>query len=188
RWHISLGTWFRDYVYIPLGGNRKGKNRQLINITIVWALTGFWHGASWTFMLWGLYYAAFLIIEKLFLLERLEKLPSWVGHAYTLLVVIFGWVIFQLPSLTKCAVYYKAMLGFGNGGFFSSVDGYYFASFAAMFVIGIIASTPIGKKLYNKLPQKAQSWVTPILVVLVLIVSTAYLVDATYNPFLYFQF
>ncbi len=188
RWHISLGTWFRDYVYIPLGGNRKGKYRQLLNITIVWALTGFWHGASWTFMLWGLYYAAFLIFEKLFWLEKLEKAPKFVGHAYTVLVAVCGWVLFQLSSLAKCGVYYKAMFGFGNGGFVNPVDGFYAASFAIVFAIAIIACTPLAKNLYNKLSEKAKAVVTPVLIVLGLVVCTAYLVDATYNPFLYFRF
>lgn len=188
RWHISLGTWFRDYVYIPLGGNRKGKNRQLLNITIVWALTGFWHGANWTFMLWGLYFAVFLIIEKLWLLKRLEKAPAIVGHIYSLFVVVCGWVLFQLNTLAEVGAYYKAMFGFGKGGAVNPVDGYYAASFAVMFAIGIIASTPLLSKLFNKLSPKAKNVVTPILVVLALVVCTAYLVDATYNPFLYFRF
>jgi len=188
RWHISLGSWFRDYVYIPLGGNRKGKYRQLLNITIVWALTGFWHGASWTFMLWGLYYAAFLIFEKLFWLEKLEKAPKFVGHFYTVLVAVCGWVLFQLSSLAKCGVYYKAMFGFGDGGFIRPVDGFYAASFAVVFAIAIIACTPLAKNLYNKLSEKAQAVTTPILIVLGLVVCTGYLVDATYNPFLYFRF
>ena len=123
RWHISLGTWFRDYVYIPLGGNRKGKYRQLLNITIVWALTGFWHGASWTFMLWGLYYAAFLIFEKLFWLDKLEKAPNFVGHIYTIFVAVCGWVLFQLTSISDCGRYFKAMFGFGNGGFLAGQFG-----------------------------------------------------------------
>ena len=188
RWHISLGTWFRDYVYIPLGGNRKGKYRQLLNITIVWALTGFWHGANWTFMLWGLYYAAFLIFEKLYWLKVLDKAPKFVGHIYTVIVAICGWVLFQLNSLSECGRYYKAMFGFGNGGFINPVDGYYFASFAIIFLIAIIASTPFVKNLFNKLPQKTKSVATPALIVLGLVVCTAYLVDATYNPFLYFRF
>ncbi len=188
RWHISLGTWFRDYVYIPLGGNRKGKYRQLLNITIVWALTGFWHGANWTFMLWGLYYAVFLIIEKLWLLERLDKAPKFVGRTYTVLVAICGWVLFQLDSLAKCGTYYKAMFGFGSGGVANPVDSYYLASFAVMFLIAIIACTPLSKKLYDKLSEKSQAVVTPVLIVLALIICTAYLVDATYNPFLYFRF
>ena len=188
RWHISLGTWFRDYVYIPLGGNRKGKYRQLLNITIVWALTGFWHGANWTFMLWGLYYAAFLIFEKLFWLEKLEKSPKFVGHVYTVFVAVCGWVLFQLTSLSACAVYYKAMFGFGSGGFFKPVDGYYLVSFAVMFAVSIIACTPLLKNLYKKLPEKTQAFATPVLIVVMLLICTAYLVDATYNPFLYFRF
>jgi len=188
RWHISLGTWFRDYVYIPLGGNRKGKNRQLLNITIVWALTGFWHGAAWTFMLWGLYYAAFLIFEKLYWLKVLEKAPRFVGHFYTVFVAVCGWVLFQLTSLSACASYYKAMFGFGAGGFIKPVDTFYLASFAVMFVISIIACTPLLKNLYKKLPEKTQSYATPAIIVLILVICTAYLVDATYNPFLYFRF
>ncbi len=188
RWHISLGTWFRDYVYIPLGGNRKGKYRQLLNIAIVWALTGFWHGANWTFMLWGLYYALFLIIEKLWLLERLDKAPDFVGHIYTLFVAVCGWVIFQLNSLSQCAVYYKAMFGLGSGGLYRPEDIYNLASFAMMFIISIIACTPLSRNLYNKLPEKAKSFSSAALIVLGLVISTAYLVDATYNPFLYFRF
>lgn len=188
RWHISLGTWFRDYVYIPLGGNRKGKNRQLLNIAIVWALTGFWHGANWTFMLWGLYFAVFLIIEKLWLLERLEKAPAIVGHIYSLFVVICGWVLFQLNTLTEVGNYYKAMFGFGSGGTVSTADGYHAASFAVMFLIAIIASTPLLKNLFSKLSPKAKNFITPVLVLLALVICTAYLVDATYNPFLYFRF
>ncbi|MEA4896586.1 MAG: MBOAT family protein [Oscillospiraceae bacterium] len=188
RWHISLGTWFRDYVYIPLGGNRKGKNRQLLNITIVWALTGFWHGASWTFMLWGLYYAAFLIFEKLYWLKILEKAPKFVGHIYTVFVAVCGWVVFQLTSLSACARYYKAMFGFGSGGFFNKVDGFYFISFAVVFIVSFIACTPLAKNLFGRLPQKAKDILTPVLIALGLVVCTAYLVDATYNPFLYFRF
>lgn len=188
RWHISLGTWFRDYVYIPLGGNRKGKYRQLLNITIVWALTGFWHGASWTFMLWGLYYAVFLIIEKLYLLKALDKAPKFVGHVYTIFVAVCGWVLFQLSSLSKCSVYYKAMFGFGNGGFSAPSDGYYLSSFAIIFAIAIIACTPFAKNLFCKFPEKVQSVAAPILISLTLVVCTGYLVDATYNPFLYFRF
>lgn len=188
RWHISLGTWFRDYVYIPLGGNRKGKYRQLLNICIVWALTGFWHGASWTFMLWGLYYAVFLIAEKLFLLKALDKAPSFVGHVYTIIVATCGWVLFELTSLTKCGAYFKTMFGFGHGGFITSVDYYYMASFAIMFIVAIIACTPLAKNLFKKLPEKIKSVAAPVLIVLGLVICTSYLVDATYNPFLYFRF
>ncbi len=188
RWHISLGTWFRDYVYIPLGGNRKGKYRQLLNIAIVWALTGFWHGANWTFMLWGLYFAAFLIIEKLWLLKWLEKAPSIIGHVYSLFVVVCGWVLFQLESLAEAGAYYKAMFGFGQGGVLTPVDGYNAASFAVMFAIAFFACTPLLSNIFKKLSPNAKNVVTPVLVVLALVVCTAYLVDATYNPFLYFRF
>jgi alginate O-acetyltransferase complex protein AlgI len=188
RWHISLSTWFRDYVYIPLGGNRKGKNRQLLNIAIVWALTGLWHGANWTFMLWGMYYALFLIIEKLWLLDILKKLPTFVGHIYTGVIFICGWVIFQLDSLAEVFAYFKAMFGFGDGGFFAATDGFYFSVYAIMLIICVIASTPFAKNLFAKLPEKVRSVASPVLIVAGLAVSTAYLVDSTYNPFLYFRF
>ena len=107
RWHISLGTWFRDYVYIPLGGNRKGLKRQLLNIFIVWALTGFWHGASWNFLLWGIYYALFLLLEKVFLLKKLKKLPNFVGHVYAVLAAVLGWVLFEMDSLPRIGNFYR---------------------------------------------------------------------------------
>ncbi len=188
RWHMSLGTWFRDYVYIPLGGNRCGKGRQFWNLLIVWALTGLWHGANWTFLLWGLYYAALIILEKFVLMKYLKKLPRVVGHIYTLLFVILGWVLFQLNSLDACAVYYKALFGFGQAGLVASADLYYLSGYAITFIIAIVACLPIGTKLYHKIPEKGRNVLVPILVLVVLVFSTAYLVDATYNPFLYFQF
>ena len=188
RWHISLGTWFRDYVYIPLGGNRCGLGRQFFNILVVWALTGFWHGANWTFLMWGLYYAVFLMVEKAFLLKWLHKIPRLFRHIYSLFVVVCGWVLFQLNTLGEVGAYYKAMFGGAGGGAWSSTDLYYLSGFAVMFLIAILACTPLGKKLYDKLPGKAAAWATPVLIVLVLAIGTAYLVDATYNPFLYFRF
>lgn len=188
RWHISLGTWFRDYVYIPLGGNRKGQARQYLNIMIVWSLTGFWHGANWTFLMWGALYGLMLIIEKRFLLKRLERAPKLLANLYVQLFTLLAWVLFQLDSLDKCAVFYKAMLGFGEAGFSSPVDGYYFASFLLIILVGALAATPLPKKLFNKLPEKVRAVATPVLIVAVLVLSTAYLVDATYNPFLYFRF
>ena len=187
RWHMSLGTWFRDYVYIPLGGNRCSPFRQYINLLIVWALTGLWHGANWTFLLWGLFYAAFIIIEKAFLLKYLEKIPV-IGHIYTLLLVILAWVLFQIDSLSACAVYYKAMFGLGGAGLFNQTDIYYLSSFAFMFIIAILSATPLGTKIFYKLPKSPRAFVAPALIVIVLVISTAYLVDATYNPFLYFRF
>ena len=187
RWHISLGTWFRDYVYIPLGGNRKGPWRQIFNLLVVWALTGFWHGANWTFLCWGLYYAVFLIIEKLFLLRRLEKAPV-LATAYTLLVAVCGWVLFDLPSLGAAAVYYRSMFGFAGGGAWNAGDLFYLREYALVFVVCILACLPTGARLYAKLSVKVQAWLTPVMIAAVLLLSTAYLVNATYNPFLYFRF
>ena len=188
RWHISLGTWFRDYVYIPLGGNRKGLPRQFLNILIVWALTGFWHGANWTFLLWGLYYAVFLMLEKAFLLKWLDKIPRFVRHIYAVLVAVCGWVLFQLDSVGEALSYYGAMFGGAGGGLWSRTDLYYLGGFAGMLAVAVLACTPLGKKLYARLPEKLSAWVTPVLIVLTLVLCTAYLVDATYNPFLYFRF
>ena len=187
RWHISLGTWFRDYVYFPLGGNRKGLPRQLLNLLIVWALTGIWHGASWTFLFWGLYYAFFLFLEKMFLLKWLQK-HTVVGHIYTLLVAVSGWVIFQQTSVSQTAVFFRAMYGFGQGGFCCGQDLYYLAGFGAMLLIACVSCLPLGRDLFNRLPQKARAVAAPVLLLAVLVISTAYLVDSTYNPFLYFRF
>ena len=187
RWHISLGTWFRDYVYIPLGGNRKGLWRQIFNLLVVWALTGFWHGANWTFLCWGLYYAVFLIIEKLFLLKGLKRVPV-LATVYTLLVAVCGWVLFDLPSLSAAGSYYGAMFGFAAGGLAAAADLFYLREYALVFAVCILACTPLGKTLYEKLSVKAKAWLTPVMIAAVLVLSTAYLVDATYNPFLYFRF
>ena len=186
RWHMSLGTWFRDYVYIPLGGNRRGLARQLLNILIVWALTGFWHGANWTFLCWGLYYAIFLMVEKVFLLKPLKKIPV-LATAYTLVVAICGWVMFDLDSMAAAFGYYGAMFG-GGAGLASPADLFYLKTYAAVFTVAIAACLPLGKLLYEKLGERTKAVVTPALIVAVLVMSTAYLVDATYNPFLYFRF
>lgn len=187
RWHISLGTWFRDYVYIPLGGNRCGKKRQFFNILVVWALTGFWHGANWTFLCWGLYYALFLMLEKAFLLKKLEKVQV-LSHVYAVVVAICGWVLFDLPSLSQAGSYYASMFGFAQGGFINAGDIFYLKNYAVIFIVSIIAALPVGKNLYNKLPAGVQNAAAPVLILASLVFSTAYLVDATYNPFLYFRF
>lgn len=187
RWHISLGSWFRDYVYIPLGGNRCGKCRQLFNLLIVWALTGFWHGANWTFLCWGIYYWIFLILEKSFLLEQLKKSPI-VATVYALLVAICGWVLFDLPTLGAAFRYYGAMFGFAGGGFCSATDLYYLKSNAVLLIIGVIACLPLGKTVYWRISEKMRAWLSPALIFAVLVLTTAYLVDASYNPFLYFRF
>ncbi len=187
RWHISLGTWFRDYVYIPLGGNRKGIGRQFVNIFIVWTLTGFWHGASWNFLLWGLYYAALLIIEKAFLLKLIYRLPRVFGHIYTLLTVIIGWVLFSVEDLPLTLAYLSSMFG-GGSGLLSPEFLYYMKNFGVMLAILAFASTPLPKLLYQRLPKKLAAVTTPLFVALILLFCTAYLVDGTYNPFLYFRF
>ena len=187
RWHISLGSWFRDYVYIPLGGNRCSKGRQFFNLLAVWALTGFWHGANWTFLCWGLYYWVFLMIEKGFLLKKLEKVPA-LATVYALVMAICGWVLFDLPSLGAAAGYYGAMFGVRAAGLCSAADVFYLRQYAVMLVLCVIACLPLGKTLYAKLGDGVKSWLTPLLILIVLVLSTGYLVDATYNPFLYFRF
>ena len=187
RWHMSLSQWFRDYVYIPLGGNRCGKARQIFNITVVWALTGIWHGANWTFLIWGLYYAFWLLLEKTFLLKYLERSKVW-SHVYTLLVVMLVWPLFQLNDIGLAGQYTSAMLGFGANGFIRSEDLYYLMTYGVTIVIAVIACTPLGKKLWHKLPNGFVRIAAPALILLALILSTAYLVDASYNPFLYFNF
>ena len=187
RWHISLGTWFRDYLYIPLGGNRRGLPRQLLNILVVWALTGLWHGANWTFLLWGLYYALFLIVEKLFLLKKLQDHPVF-GHFYTVFVVVFGWMLFQLDSVRDVWSYWCSMAGAGGSGVLQATDLYYFKSYLPVLVIGSVSTTPLLKGIYSRLPKSVRLFSTPLLLLLVLVCATAYLVNSTYNPFLYFRF
>ena len=187
RWHISLGTWFRDYLYIPLGGNRLGLKRQLFNILVVWALTGLWHGANWTFLLWGLYYAVFLLIEKAFLLKKLEN-QHVLNRVYTLLITVFGWVLFQLDSMDEVLRYWKTMLGIGARGFVSETDLFYGRSYAVILVIAVLASTPLFRRISEILPTRVKNVLLPLLTLAALIVCTAYMVDATYNPFLYFRF
>ncbi len=187
RWHISLSTWFRDYVYIPLGGNRRGLARQLLNILIVWALTGLWHGASWNFLFWGIYYAVWLTIEKLFLLKLLDR-SKIISHIYALVVVIVGWALFAIEDSTECLTYIGVMFGVGGAGLCGADVLYYLRSYAVILVITVAACTPLGTWVMKKLPSKALSVAVPVLIVLALVVSTAYLVDGTYNPFLYFRF
>ena len=186
RWHMSLGAWFRDYVYIPLGGNRKGLARQMMNILIVWALTGFWHGANWTFLCWGLYYALFLMLEKAFLLKPLQKAPA-LGRVYALVVAICGWVMFDLPSMGDALRYYGAMFGRG-AGWAGTADLFYLRSYGPVLLIAVLACLPLWRKLYWLASERLRAAVTPALILGALVLSTAYLVDATYNPFLYFRF
>ena len=186
RWHMSLTSWFREYLYIPLGGNRGGTVKTLRNILIVWFCTGFWHGASWNFVLWGLYFAAWLILEKYVLRGALEKTPAFIKHLYTLIVVFVGWGIFAMEDLSVCGSYLASC--FGGASLWSGADGYRLRSYAVTFVILVLASTRLGKTLWARLPRRVEQVLTPVLMVLGLVVCTAYLVDGSYNPFLYFRF
>ncbi|MDL2233219.1 MBOAT family protein [Ruminococcaceae bacterium OttesenSCG-928-L11] len=195
RWHISLGTWFREYVYIPLGGNRKGLGRQLLNIGVVWLLTGIWHGASWNFVAWGAYYCVLLVLEKLFLLRLLKKAPAIVSHLYTLLCVLFGWVLFAFDSFPQGFQYLRWMFG-GQGIPFANNQAL-FALTSNLIMLGILvlASTPLPARLARLAEDKLasgsailQTAVGNLVIVGIFFFCVAYLVDSTYNPFLYFRF
>lgn len=189
RWHISLSSWFRDYVYIPLGGNRKGNLLTYRNIFIVWLLTGFWHGASWNFMLWGIYFGVLLMIEKAFLLKYLKKAPRFLAHIYTLLLVLISWVIFAFIDLDQGVTFLQTMFGLKDVPFVDGLSLFYLRNNIGLLVILVIASTPLFKNLFSKyVMNKKAEWIVPVLVILGLIICTAYIVDATYNPFLYFRF
>ncbi|MEA4993946.1 MAG: MBOAT family O-acyltransferase [Oscillibacter sp.] len=186
RWHMSLTGWFREYVYIPLGGNRGGEWKTLRNILIVWTLTGIWHGASWNFLLWGEYFAAWLILEKYVLGRALSRAPVVVQRAYTLLIVAVGWGLFAIEDLGRCAAYLK--ICFGGGALWSAGDGYLLRSYGPTRVILVLASTTLGLRLWARLPERAREIAAPLLMLAGLTVCTAYLVDNSYNPFLYFRF
>ena len=188
RWHISLGSWFREYMYIPLGGNRVSKPRLYFNLFLVWAATGIWHGASWNFLIWGLYFAVLIILEKAFLGRLLEKLPAAVQHIYTLFLVLVSWAIFAVEDFSHMGVYLRSMFGMAPGGLTNDNVWYYFTSFLPMLIIAAVASTPLVTKLWKNLPVKAVKAALPVVLLAGLVFSTAYLVDATYNPFLYFRF
>lgn len=193
RWHISLGSWFREYVYIPLGGNRVSKILQIRNILAVWMLTGIWHGASWNYVVWGCYYGVLLLLEKLFFGRYLEKLPSVLRSAYTLFFVVIGWVLFKCEDMTYCVSYLKAMFGGCGAGLFDSQTIYLLYNYAVLFILAAFGSTEIPKKLAGILLGSGErTWAENVLHILfygaIFFVSIAYLVDATYNPFLYFRF
>ncbi len=186
RWHITLSTWFREYVYIPLGGNRKGKARTFINLIIVWFLTGLWHGASWNFVVWGLYFAVLLIIEKAFLGKILKKLPQFISHVYALIFIVFGWFIFIWCDLSNPIGYLSAMFtapAISQIAIYDLVRGMLFLTVLA------IASTKLPYKFYCKFKEKtAFKIIMCVTLPLILLLCTAYLVDSSYNPFLYFRF
>ncbi|MBP5354386.1 MAG: MBOAT family protein [Lachnospiraceae bacterium] len=210
RWHISLGTWFRDYVYIPLGGNRRGLAVQLRNIVIVWLLTGFWHGASWNYVLWGLWYALILLSEKLFLSRLLKKLPRIIGHVYTLFVVVFAGALFGFEDIRRGFSFIRVLFG-GGAGLINDATRYQFLSFAPLLAVCAVASTPlvawICRKIFPAEKPAAQTAELPATVTVrhrfreclltvcdsvrvlgLSALSLAYLISGSYNPFLYFRF
>jgi alginate O-acetyltransferase complex protein AlgI len=187
RWHMSLSYWFRDYVYIPLGGNRKGLQRQILNIMIVWLLTGFWHGASWNFVLWGVFYGIVLIIEKVFLLKYLSKAPAWVCHIYTMFLVLLAWVLFAFTDLSEAVQYFGMLFG-STGSFFNQTALFILRDHGALLLLCIIASTPIAKTKWNLFRHTKMQYVQPAVIACAILLCTAFIVDATYNPFLYFRF
>jgi len=191
RWHITLSTWFREYVYIPLGGNRKGPSRTYLNLFIVWMLTGFWHGASWNFIAWGVYFAVLLILEKWFILRLLERWPGWLRHVYTLLLVLISWVLFSIETLPEAFSYIGAMFGTGNGLLLDTRALHGLVYWMPLMIIGFIGATPFMKNQYSRLIERFPVCLPRCILVLCIIcltLCTAYLVDASYNPFLYFRF
>lgn len=192
RWHMSLGTWFRDYVYIPLGGNRVGKLRWLFNIFAVWFLTGFWHGASWNFIVWGLYFAVILMLEKLVLLPLLEKSGPF-KHLYVMFLVIISFVIFNATDMTEAFAYIGGMFGVGGVPMISAEAVYYFKSNLVVLLIAGVGATPLCKNIIAKICDKkagtlAVEILEPVVLVVLMLLCTAFLVDGSFNPFLYFRF
>ena len=193
RWHMSLSSWFRDYVYIPLGGNRKGTIILVRNIFIVWALTGIWHGANWTFVIWGLMFGIMLIIEKLFLTKHLEKTPSILQRIYVLFTVMISFIIFNANSIGEAWNNIIGLFGANGESLINASTVYYLKSYLVVLVIAIIGSTPLLKNIIEKLKTKTNAnkiinLLEPIAMASILIIVTAYLVDNSYNPFLYFRF
>ena len=193
RWHISLGTWFRDYVYIPLGGNRVSKIKLYRNIFIVWMLTGLWHGAAWNFVIWGLYFGIILVIEKTFLLKKLEKLPSIISRIYVLILVMISFVIFNANNMGQAIQQIGGLIGITEKTIFTNTTIYYLKSYSLIILVSIIISTPIIKNIIiklkeNKKIEKIIYTLEPIVLSILLIICTGYLVDNSFNPFLYFRF
>lgn len=187
RWHISLGNWFRDYVYVPLGGNRGSKAKWIRNLLIVWCLTGLWHGAQWNFVFWGLSFGILLILEKLALFDWLSK-RKIVRHFYTCFIVVLSFVLFDAETLSGAAATYGAMFGAGKLPLLTGVTSYYLKSYGRIFLIAGIGATPLPSLLAAKIRPNVRAWLEPIGMILLLLTATAYLVDGSFNPFLYFRF
>lgn len=191
RWHISLGTWFKDYLYIPLGGSRRGPLILIRNILIVWFLTGLWHGASWNFIIWGLYFGLILLIEKLFLKKYFSKVPAIFKHIYVLFIVLISFIIFNSTTIDEAITTIKNL--FISNSLINSGTIYYLKSYLPLILISLIGATPLIKNIYTKLSKnktlnKILNILEPIYLIILLIIVTAYLIDSTYNPFLYFRF
>ena len=187
RWHMTLGSWFRDYVYIPMGGNRVGRGRWMFNILTVWMLTGLWHGAAWNFVLWGLFFGVMLMIEKW--VPALQKLPGLLRHGYVLLAVILSFVLFNADGLTMAGQDMAGLFGFGNVPLVSDAALYYLKSYAVLLGLGILGATPLVKQAAEKISRTTIGGILePVVLALLLLVCTAYLVDGSFSPFLYFRF
>lgn len=187
RWHMSLGSWFRDYVYIPLGGNRVSRGRWIFNILVVWMFTGAWHGAAWNFVLWGLLYAVLLLAEKW--IPGLQKLPSFLRHGYVLLATVLGFVLFNAESVSQAGSDIAALFGFGGLPVVTAETLYYLRSYALLFVLGFVGATPVVKLAARKISATKAGPVLELLtLVVLLLVCTGYLVDGSFSPFLYFRF
>lgn len=187
RWHISLGSWFREYVYIPLGGNRRGRLKTYRNILAVWLLTGLWHGASWNFVCWGLFFALLLMAEKAFLLNLLQKAPVWAGRLYTRVAVLFSWALFANEDMGRALGYLKAMVG-GGQGLTDPASLYRLVSYLPLLAVLALACQPWARNIFRHLPSNRRWQLSMAGCGLGLVLSAAYLVDASYNPFLYFRF
>ena len=192
RWHISLGSWFRDYVYIPLGGNRVAKGRWIFNIFTVWFLTGFWHGAAWNFIIWGLYFVVFLLVEKLWLGKYINKAKVW-NHIYVLFFIMISFMIFDASSMQEAGKNIAGLFGIDTIGFASMESVYCLKNYLLIFLVAIIGATPLPKKIYEKIMnvpggRKIVNVVEPLLLAGLFLIITAFLVDGSFNPFLYFRF
>ena len=184
RWHISLSSWFREYLYIPLGGNRCGKPRWVLNLLVVWLATGIWHGANWNFLFWGLYFFLLLLLEKLLLQKWLEKIPSVFRHLYVSVLILVSWAIFALEDLAQLGTYLRTMFGFAGAALADGQTLYYLRSFLPIMLVAAVGSTPLVAGKWRKVP----AWLQSLVLVIGLVICTAYLVAGTYNPFLYFNF
>ncbi len=193
RWHMTLGGWFRDYVYIPLGGNRVSPARHIFNIAVVWALTGLWHGAAWNFVIWGVLFAVLLILEKLFMAKVLKKIPSAISHVLVMVVILISFVIFNADTLAQAGSDIAGMFGAGSVSFVTEETLYYLRSYAVIIVLGLIGSTPVATRIAERLragntTSKIMKFAEPVVLIALLLVCTAFLVDGSFNPFLYFRF